>query len=1273
MRVAEQDSGMEADREARKQLQRARAQQKQQLLKEKRKKQTEERAERHKQKQKDMCQFHSSDGSWLADIPEAPTFTPTAEEFADPIGYIRKIQGQAAQWGICKINPPVTPAVPGGMLLNNQEGKRFTFTTRLQYVKDAPWEEFDEGKFFQAGKRYTLSEYERYAEDFCRKRFGSAALLPSRLVEAEYWREMATNNSTMVEYGNDVVGSAFGDNSHDPLAKTGWNLQVLPKDQASVLRLLKGDVPGVTSPMLYIGMLFATFAWHVEDHYLYSINYQHMGAQKIWYGVPGSDALAFESVAAQTVYQQALSKESADGATAAELRKLVESTLLGKTTMFSPRLLHHNGVRVCRAVQGAGEFIITFPRSYHAGFGCGFNVGEAVNFAIGDWFPFGMDSCKRYCRLARLPVMPSEELLVLEALTLQQHEERGEPGSDLAAGNTVKQCFVDLMKAQHQKRALLHSRGAGVACMPALSSSFPCALCRDMAYLAAVAKAGVDDPRCLTCALAERGEQAAGCTVLLRSNLPALEQLARTFEVQLAQCAAVRSSLGTAGVNEQDDRAYGTLDLTGFAWQPLPVPAHSLVAAGQELEFLEDEEYLESLIAGPSRAVQAAQRAAEEEEATRQQQRELYQNQEQQQSIQQPGVLSGPGQDMGDVSKLFAAIGQMQPGQLPITAAAMRQMQLLQQAAAAQQQRQQPPQQLWTAALAQQQQPEAAAAPGSWSAGAWEELHDPWGAALRDVPSESDDPVSPAEHLPRLGAPGPVYPARAAAPTYEPPASPELPAAFAGALDAPAVAADGVAGKKRGVSLKALSGFHQPSNQQRSTAAAPGADGRPPQGQVQQDVSPGTAARLTRGSLSAGLAPVELAPAPKEAPARKKSKKAPAPKPGQQPLPIVNIAWWTLLNTPSDPLVCVSETMVAVNSQSTRRRVFAASEDPAAPRYVLGADFVRGCGVTTNTSASNIIERWFRDVGARCAAAGLPAPQLPSRAYCQGVNAHGTNGTYVINAQDVIAIAFVLPGNQRARAQQYTMGVFPEDRNPVASAQLMLEKAGQFMEHAQSSQYGDSQQQEPEAAAADGCQGPPLHAADPEAAAFSGQPMTAHAVYHYLLKVKHTITNEEFAERLSAVREQGRRESEHADQVLGGRPCPQGGWGAGVMTPMMHAGLQAPPASAPDALAHLPARPAGSHNNLAATGSGDSTQEQQALGAHAGLGGGECSNLDGEVTWESGAPRCSSGQLPCSYQQLRQQPAGGGLRQPSPLPGWGESPPAVPVQQQQQVAPIDWW
>lgn len=34
---------------------------------------------------------------------------------------------------------------------------------------------------------------------------------------------------------------------------------------------------------------------HVEDHHLYSMNYMHFGASKMWYGVPGKDAIKLEA------------------------------------------------------------------------------------------------------------------------------------------------------------------------------------------------------------------------------------------------------------------------------------------------------------------------------------------------------------------------------------------------------------------------------------------------------------------------------------------------------------------------------------------------------------------------------------------------------------------------------------------------------------------------------------------------------------------------------------------------------------------------------------------------------------------------------------------------------------------------------------------------------------------------------------------------------------------------------------------------------------------
>lgn len=125
-------------------------------------------------------------------------------------------------------------------------------------------------------------------------------------------------------------------------------LQILPHVEQSTLRLLRGDAPGVSSPMLYIGMLFATFAWHVEDHYLYSINYQHLGAAKTWYGVPGSDADGFEAVVRQHVYSQAVAAARAAGKSEAEVAAAVHTALLGKTTMFTPELLLDAGLPSCR-------------------------------------------------------------------------------------------------------------------------------------------------------------------------------------------------------------------------------------------------------------------------------------------------------------------------------------------------------------------------------------------------------------------------------------------------------------------------------------------------------------------------------------------------------------------------------------------------------------------------------------------------------------------------------------------------------------------------------------------------------------------------------------------------------------------------------------------------------------------------------------------------------------------------------------------------------------
>ena len=44
---------------------------------------------------------------------------------------------------------------------------------------------------------------------------------------------------------------------------------------------------------------------------------------------------------------------------------------------------------MCQTLQRAGEFVVTWPRAYHARISHGWNVGEAVNFGTADWVPMG--------------------------------------------------------------------------------------------------------------------------------------------------------------------------------------------------------------------------------------------------------------------------------------------------------------------------------------------------------------------------------------------------------------------------------------------------------------------------------------------------------------------------------------------------------------------------------------------------------------------------------------------------------------------------------------------------------------------------------------------------------------------------------------------------------------------------------------------------------------------------------------------------------------------
>ncbi|KAJ7058631.1 JmjC domain, hydroxylase-domain-containing protein [Mycena amicta] len=192
-----------------------------------------------------------------------------------------------------------------------------------------------------------------YSPEFCAK------------LERAFWRNCGLGKPAW--YGADTLGSLFTN------ATTSWNVAKLPSTLSRLLPTSQG-LPGVNTPYLYFGMWRATFAWHVEDMDLFSINYIHFGAPKFWYAVPQGRAGALENTM-RGYFPKDVSS--------------CPQFLRHKSFLASPSLLAQSAVRPNHLVQHAGEFVITYPRGYHAGFNLGFNCAESVNFALESWLDQG--------------------------------------------------------------------------------------------------------------------------------------------------------------------------------------------------------------------------------------------------------------------------------------------------------------------------------------------------------------------------------------------------------------------------------------------------------------------------------------------------------------------------------------------------------------------------------------------------------------------------------------------------------------------------------------------------------------------------------------------------------------------------------------------------------------------------------------------------------------------------------------------------------------------
>uniref|UniRef100_A0A8C5DRD6 Lysine-specific demethylase 4B n=1 Tax=Gouania willdenowi TaxID=441366 RepID=A0A8C5DRD6_GOUWI len=307
-------------------------------------------------------------GPLLAPNPPAPaknpnckimTFRPTMEEFKDFAKYIVYMESQGAhRAGLAKVIPP--------------EGwkPRSTYETIEAMVIPAPIMQVvtgQSGLFTQYNiqkKSMTVGEYRKLANS---KKYCTPRHKDFDDLERKYWK-----NLTFVSpiYGADVSGSIYDKDIDE------WNIGHLNTLLDMVEQECGIVIEGVNTPYLYFGMWKTTFAWHTEDMDLYSINYLHFGQSKSWSKCTLSLSAGFFPGSAQGC----------------------DAFLRHKMTLISPSILKKYGIPFDRVTQNEGEFMITFPYGFHAGFNHGFNCAESTNFATLRWVDYGKMATQCTCR-----------------------------------------------------------------------------------------------------------------------------------------------------------------------------------------------------------------------------------------------------------------------------------------------------------------------------------------------------------------------------------------------------------------------------------------------------------------------------------------------------------------------------------------------------------------------------------------------------------------------------------------------------------------------------------------------------------------------------------------------------------------------------------------------------------------------------------------------------------------------------------------------------------
>ena len=188
---------------------------------------------------------------------------------------------------------------------------------------------------------------------------------PSAFIDKnKYWKGLSSTSSIYSHDFTSALHSKF----------IPWDMNNIIDSENFLPKVMPESCPGINTTFGYLGQAASTFAWHVEDACLGSMNINLGGATKVWYTLSPKHQQRFRT----RVLRKAFLNDFNDCLGFDQHKQCVVSPDCAEDIMRIPNIVHTHD-------QEPGDIVITLPGAFHSGFSTGMNFGEAINWGTADW------------------------------------------------------------------------------------------------------------------------------------------------------------------------------------------------------------------------------------------------------------------------------------------------------------------------------------------------------------------------------------------------------------------------------------------------------------------------------------------------------------------------------------------------------------------------------------------------------------------------------------------------------------------------------------------------------------------------------------------------------------------------------------------------------------------------------------------------------------------------------------------------------------------------